>query len=492
MGSDVPPSYQNELNGLLAGYRAALEVDPQDSQVLVDMAKVQLKLDQVDDAMGSLTRAAWVCFNKEDYTEAVAICGRVFRVRPVDTEARQLIDEIRQSKLLDAEAIEAALRRGRSRRVSDGQQVVVLPRQEPHGGPARPWREETVKRSLPGLGAGPTDPTREEIDLPDEAPRLQDLRHQILTGGQEHGSEPAKPPWMRDTEPAPGKQKPREAPGRDEDADLDPHDPEEGPTSVSSPRAPMLELPIPAELAGEAPRRWYPAGATILEERSKCRELMMIERGQVTLVKGGSELETLVRGDIIGELALLGDGRAHVVCRVLEDATLLVFEEDLLEQMLRSPQTSTLVRKSYRDRLQQMLLHLSPLLRALGQADAQLLLRKCRPLRLNDQQVLVRQGDPPLGLYFVLLGRLIVAEESAVLEQLVDGALFGETSLLQDSPARQTVTAHGFCQLVQLPASDLFRFVESRPDVVELLQRLSVEREQLYQAVREGRAPAPS
>ena len=107
-------------------------------------------------------------------------------------------------------------------------------------------------------------------------------------------------------------------------------------------------------------------------------------------------------------------------------------------------------------------------------------------MRLEDGQVLVREGDAPVGVFFVMLGRLVVTEGARVLEQLGDGDHVGELAVLRDTPSQQTVTAHGFCQLVQLQPSDLIQFAAQNAKLGALLQQHAARRERRYQAMRES------
>jgi len=478
MGSDVPAAYQTELNRLLDQYRAVLEQDPQNPQILVDMANVLLKLERTDDAMGRLRMAAWVYFNREQYEDAIATCGRVFRFRPVDTEAKQLVDEVRKGRLMDDRAIEGALRLGRSRRVSE-RQVVVLSGQvdrEDVTVPQTEW-DKTAERRLPT--PAPTDATPEAD--------LRNLRAHVLA--------PRVPP-------VPTAESPTDLPIAEtptlldaDEEDLEPRDPDE-PTTTPAGQPARSGLAagstIALELARGAERRRFPRGAVLLAEDDRCDTLMVVDQGRVGLSKRGKDLEVLSPGGFVGELALLGDGVAHVTYRAVDPCEVLLFGGDMLSRVMEDPSTSKALRRSYRDRLQQMALRVSPMLAPLQESDARELFLKSRPLRAKGGQVVVRQGAPSSGLYLVLLGRLALtdlSEEELVLERLGDGDHFGEIALLDDIPEPAAVTARGFCQLIHLAPAQVFRFVQTRPDLYDHLRAGAEERKRHYEELRRAGAP---
>jgi CRP-like cAMP-binding protein len=453
MGSDAPPVIR-ELTELLNQYQTALERDPQDPQLLVDMANVLFKLDRAEEALRALRMAGWLYFNRGQGVEAVSTGGRIMRFYPEDTEAHQLVEEVRAAQLLEPDQIDAAIQRGRSRRVSDDQPVVVLSRDLDQ---LQPDWDQTAEHELP--------------------------------------PEPVHP-WDTSPPPATGTEvTASDVELRAEDPDLELPDPDEGPTHPMG----RPDLPIGVELLAAAERRTFFAGATILDEADPCSELYVVERGHVVMSKLSSlgtrvTLTVLPPGEFFGELGILGDGRAHAAFVAREECSVAILNAGQVRQVLGSKAAAGLLRRRYRDGLQWMLQQLSPVFRSLPADEAELVLQSCRPVRKLDGQAVVRQGDPGAGLHFVLLGNVLVTEASSpgappvVLGELTDGAFFGEMSLLYQQPAMATVTARGFCQLLLLPASECSRLLTPWPGVLEVLGAEARRRAQDNEAIREGRA----
>jgi CRP-like cAMP-binding protein len=469
MGSGLPSSYRDALEKIAEQYRARLEADPQDSQVLVDLASVLLKLERTDESLDYLRRAAWVYFNRGDFEVAVSTCGRVFRLRPVDEEATQLVEEVRKARLLAEDVLQAALTRGRARRVTDSQPVVVLPARGEIDQDAS-W-DETAERTIPE--AEPPEHLREGPQAGPGAPEYLDV------------------PTLDDDVPE-GLQGPR----TDEQVLPPGSATEERPTTPAGRfggGAAELEALLPPELLKRGKRRYITAGAIVLSETSPSRELCLLEQGRIAVRKHDTELEVLTEGAFVGEIGLLGDGQAHLAYTALDDCSLVTFAGDALARALAMPGLKKALRASFRDRLQQMLLQVSPLFRLLPEADARLLLHACQPLRRGEGEVVIQQGDLPSGLYFVLVGRLLATERlpeggARVLDKLIDGAAFGELALVQDCPAPATITARGFCQLVTIAPAALFRFASARPELMEALEAEAERHAAQYEEIRAGRA----
>jgi CRP-like cAMP-binding protein len=249
---------------------------------------------------------------------------------------------------------------------------------------------------------------------------------------------------------------------------------------------------LPSDFLAMGTRREFDQGETMMREGERSTELLLIVRGAAELTKvTRSNVTTTIampgEGAILGERALLGDGRCHVTARAVEPCEVLVYDvADAREQMRASPDVNRLLLTSYRDRLQQVALAISPLFSPLSAVDADALLRLFKPVRLEEREVLIQAGASPEGLYLVLLGDLEVHRLSpagrgvALVERLRDGDFIGHaSSLLDDQPSPYTVTAASFCQLVCLRSETLFAVVDKYPELGSLLRAEAERREQL-------------
>ena len=82
----------------------------------------------------------------------------------------------------------------------------------------------------------------------------------------------------------------------------------------------------------------------------------------------------------------------------------------------------------------------------LTDADVALLARIGQRRRLNDGDILIREGEPSDSVIFVLEGEFqISAKGVGQITRLGVGEIVGEVSLVDSAPPSATVTAHGRC-----------------------------------------------
>lgn len=94
----------------------------------------------------------------------------------------------------------------------------------------------------------------------------------------------------------------------------------------------LCDFPTFRHLRPEAVRRaqslvteiHLPAGHLLCEEGHLGREAFFITRGSAVVIRDGRGIAMLGPGDVVGEGALLGDGRRSATVRVTEPVTALV------------------------------------------------------------------------------------------------------------------------------------------------------------------------
>ena len=73
--------------------------------------------------------------------------------------------------------------------------------------------------------------------------------------------------------------------------------------------------------------------------------------------------------------------------------------------------------------------------------DMRLLARRAEPLRFASQQVVLREGSEPTGIYLIEEGEVVVARGHVEIGVLEAGDVFGEMSLLMQQPTTASVVA---------------------------------------------------
>lgn len=114
-------------------------------------------------------------------------------------------------------------------------------------------------------------------------------------------------------------------------------------------------------------------------------------------------------------------------------------------------------------------------LNGLSEDDQTRLVAFCEPLVYEFGTVIVRQGDAGDTLYIVQSGRVRVVQETEddeeiVLTSLHPGDVFGEISLLKNTPRAATVRASRSTRVLRLDRHNFQKLVSERPHIGQLLE----------------------
>lgn len=120
-----------------------------------------------------------------------------------------------------------------------------------------------------------------------------------------------------------------------------------------------------------------------------------------------------------------------------------------------------------------------PLLSLLSREGLESLLFRVGIVRLGDSALLFQQGAASESLFLCAQGRLVVyreGEEHSELAHLAEGALFGETGLLDRRPRGASVRSVGPADLLEVSAEMIAQVSQARPAVTAALQAFRRER----------------
>ena len=85
-----------------------------------------------------------------------------------------------------------------------------------------------------------------------------------------------------------------------------------------------------------------PAGDVLVVEGARNRQFFLIESGTVTVTRGGQQVAELGAGDFVGEVSLLGDGRANATVTATTDVQGWVSSSVEFDGLLHSVLGSTI------------------------------------------------------------------------------------------------------------------------------------------------------
>ncbi len=101
-------------------------------------------------------------------------------------------------------------------------------------------------------------------------------------------------------------------------------------------------------------------------------------------------------------------------------------------------------------------------------AEREVLVSSLRPVILHPGEVLFRHGDPGDELYVVQSGRVLISlspvdGELIEIQRFGSGEFFGEMSIFEDDSRSADCSAIEATELLALPKSDFFAFMETHP-----------------------------
>lgn len=103
-----------------------------------------------------------------------------------------------------------------------------------------------------------------------------------------------------------------------------------------------------------------------------------------------------------------------------------------------------------------------------------------RALKLQENQVLLKEGEISNSMFWLQSGQLVVTKkrgmEEIVLGHIYSGELVGEISFLDQEPRSATVKAISDCDLIEIPRETIEAIYKTQPKWLEILVKTLAER----------------
>ncbi|MBI4616133.1 MAG: cyclic nucleotide-binding domain-containing protein [Planctomycetes bacterium] len=244
-----------------------------------------------------------------------------------------------------------------------------------------------------------------------------------------------------------------------------------------------IELPMGTNLFAQGD----PPGPAYLVEAGKVRVLAQDEK-----TGKSSALGLRVRGDLVGERALLTRRPRMATIRAAEDSRLWRIQAEDLEGLLaRHPE----LRESLTVYFEQI--GLRTFLKAvapfapLPPEKVRLLASRIERHEVPGEKTIVVEGEPGDSMYFVSSGEGTIYSHGRPLRALMAGSYFGERSLLTGEPRAATVVAKSDMVLYRLGKPDFDDIVQTTPAVrKKLLEEMEARLQEEYFRMEFGVTPA--
>ncbi len=230
----------------------------------------------------------------------------------------------------------------------------------------------------------------------------------------------------------------------------------------------------------------YTGGAVVLWEGEAGDAFYVVAAGTAKVTRQAEdgtdvELASLGAGQFFGEMAYFSGGNRMATVVAGDELTLLVLSRTVLDAIVdRYPDVARIMQQYYRERLLNIIFSCSPLFQSLGEVDRRYLADEFEYLEARAGEILIQQGQAGEGLFILAQGTVRassrVKDETIDYPDMLEGAIFGEISLLTDKPATATCVTATDSTLFKLPKGIFSAMIEQHPEIEALAKDIARER----------------
>lgn len=313
-----------------------------------------------------------------------------------------------------------------------------------------PPRAATIKSRRP-----------EEAEAPTRAPTLQELVSQTPR-------RPTQPP-------RPSTSPPRPAEVVTADGEV-----------ASLPRTPLFSELLPeafVELLSGLRLRRLAENEIAVQEGERGDSFYIVVSGHLRVEKAQADADPVVlahlsEGAFFGEMALIQESARTASVIAEEACELLELDRATLDGLVaRHLSVAKALRDFYQQRLLSTAMAVHPFFQPFSPSERRELAALFQGRSFAAGEEVIREGEPGDGLYLLLSGHLRVTagqgSEARDLANLGPGEMVGEISLLSLARTIATVRATDECWVLRLSREDFQRVAGTRPEVLQLVERVA-------------------
>jgi len=219
--------------------------------------------------------------------------------------------------------------------------------------------------------------------------------------------------------------------------------------------------------------------------------MYLLLSGEVALTAGGRVLDTVSKGEIFGEMALVSQTPRSASATAKGDCQALSLDAQQFQLAIQQmPEFALMLMSVMFDRLRLVAARLASRKTKLaddrvreGQVfDAKTLsdllsqLDHPTQLRYNTEKIIMREGEAGAYMYVVLSGRVGIVIKGTIVESIGVGGTFGEMALVDQSPRTASAYAQQDTELLALNRAALLQLVKQHPAFGVALLRAVADR----------------
>lgn len=220
----------------------------------------------------------------------------------------------------------------------------------------------------------------------------------------------------------------------------------------------------------------------LVEEGQRGKSVHIVVMGRARVIKHHpdgrvSQLAVLDEGDIFGEMALITESPRVATVRAEGRVDAFELSRAVLDDL--GPDANTLqsvLTRHVSDRMINNLINLSPVFKGLSRRQRRNLMQRFESRLFEEDTDIISEGEPSGGLFVILDGSVKVVRrhdgELRTLNQLREGDLMGEISLIHNSAATATCTAMRRTMVLFLSRKDFDQAARDFPGMRERISQL--------------------
>lgn len=236
---------------------------------------------------------------------------------------------------------------------------------------------------------------------------------------------------------------------------------------------------------------------------SKGARMYLLLEGEVGLMIHNNFFGVVKKGDIFGELALIGALPRSATALAKTDCRVLSLDEKQFHAALqKTPEFALMLMGIMVQRLRQSIAKLGPVGAVAGTpaergdvldkktlAGLQSELARQDPAVFAAGKVIMTAGAVGAFMYIVMSGRVTVSVGDRIVEHVGPGGIFGEMALVDRSARAATATAETDCILLAINRNDFLSLVAAKPAFgASLLKSIAGRMQQLALQVAQLKA----
>jgi len=127
-----------------------------------------------------------------------------------------------------------------------------------------------------------------------------------------------------------------------------------------------------------------------------------------------------------------------------------------------------------------------PIFKALPARELEFISRSVKERTYEPGTVIVKQGDPGIGFFMIIDGRVEVSHDSRKIREMGPGEFFGEMALMEERVRTATITAKEPTRCLQLVRWDFRALLKENPELAVRMLEVVVQRLREHPLTHEG------